>query len=95
MLYYAYHYGIRFTFCDLIWTSIIPKVTPDGFKKLVHDLKLIEFKFEEDTVDPTHPNHKAEMRDIGIDMTAVDRYNDEIKRYRGIVINECRNLPST
>ncbi len=78
------------TYYIILYLLFLLPTERSEFSILSAALNLNEFKFEDQLICPS--NEQKEK--VGLDVTALDRYNDEVRRYRKIVIEECRNLSS-
>ena len=55
-------------------------------------LKLDEYTFEDETPQILDP--KGRNQEVTLDVTALDRYNEDIRLYRKQLVEQCRFIPS-
>lgn len=68
---------------------LLASVAETGVSEYSMLLNLDEYDFPEDeAIDPTH-------LEVNLDVTALDRYNEDVRKYRHALLETCRLLPHT
>ena len=55
------------------------------------NLNLGQYEFEDEKTEG--PDTAGQSTNLALDVTALDRYNEDIRHFRGLLVEECRRLP--